>query len=81
MILPLQRLKRKVTVWRQVLHLNVVALLGWMSQMERDDIRVSLISAWCDRGNINDYLRRSPMVDRNALVRFVSVSVDSPNMA
>ena len=79
-MLDLKRLKREVTVWRQALHPNVVALLGWTSQVIKDNIRVSLISAWCDGGNIKDYLRRNPIADRYALVRFVSTSAISLNI-
>ena len=79
-MLDLKRLKREVTVWRQALHPNVVALLGWTSQVTKDNIRVSLISGWCEGGNIKDYLRRNPIANRHALVRFVSMSAVSPNM-
>ena len=55
----------------------MVALLGWTSQVTRDNIRVSLISEWCDGGNIKEYLRHNPRADRHALVRFVSMSTVS----
>ena len=80
LILNIQRLKREVRVWREVLHPNVVALLGWTSQVVRDTIRVSLISTWCNGGHIKQYLRHNPSADRYALVRFVSISVASRNV-
>ena len=79
-ILDVQRLKREVRVWREVLHPNVVALLGWTSQVVRDTIRVSLISTWCNGGHIKQYLCHNPSADHYALVRFISISVTSPNM-
>ena len=76
-ILDIQRLKREIRVWREVLHPNVVALLGWTLQVVRYKIRVSLISTWCNGGNIKEYLCQNLMADRHALVRFVSISVAS----
>ena len=82
-----QKLKREVTVWRSARHTNVVALLGWTSEVVSEDgssvsssegadkIRVSLVSTWCDGGNIKDYLRRNPMADRRALVRCIPSTV------
>ena len=32
-----QKLKREVTVWRSARHTNVVALLGWMSEVVSED--------------------------------------------
>ena len=75
-------------MWRDARHTNVVALLGWMSEVVSEDglsvsssegvpdkIRVGLVSTWCDGGNIKDYLRRNPMADRRALVRWVPSAV------
>jgi len=64
----LLRLKREVTVWRGIRHPNAVELLGWTSQMAGDKIRVSLISTWCDGGDIKDYLRSNPTADRRSLI-------------
>ncbi|KAF8309177.1 kinase-like domain-containing protein [Cantharellus anzutake] len=65
----LRRLKREIRVWRGLIHPNVVALFGWTSKVIRDNISVSLISTWCDGGDVKSYLRRHPTADRQILIK------------
>ncbi|KAF8307847.1 kinase-like domain-containing protein [Cantharellus anzutake] len=63
------RLKREIRVWRDLIHPNVVALFGWTSKVIRDNISVSLISTWCDGGDVKSYLRRHPTANRQILIK------------
>ena len=64
----LQVLKREVKIWRGLDHPNVVRFIGWMSDEGEGEISVSLISSWCDGGNVKDYLREHSSADRHGLV-------------
>ncbi|KAF8337386.1 uncharacterized protein EI90DRAFT_2645256 [Cantharellus anzutake] len=66
-----RRLNREIRVWRGLDHPNVVTLYGWASELARGSIRVSLISTWCDGGNVREYLRQHPTANRQALIRDV----------
>ena len=55
-------------MWRGLDHPNVARFIGWMAEERGGEVRVSLISSWCDGGNIKDYLREHPSADRHRLV-------------
>ena len=52
-------------VWGVLNHPNVVRFIGWMLEEGDGEISVSLISKWCDGGNVKDYLREHPSADRH----------------
>jgi len=64
----LRVLKREVKIWGDLSHPNLVRFIGWMTEEREGEIRVSLISSWCDGGNVKDYLRESPNADRRRLI-------------
>ncbi|KAG8921707.1 hypothetical protein FRC02_012402 [Tulasnella sp. 418] len=59
-----KRFYREVSVWRQLIHLNVVPLLGYIVV----DGSPSLISPWYINGNVNNYLENHVDADRWSLI-------------
>ena len=53
--------------WKTLLHPNVLPLLG--ATMSRD--RFVMVSEWMANGNINEFLKVHPNVDRLELVCFL----------
>ncbi|KAF8333056.1 kinase-like domain-containing protein [Cantharellus anzutake] len=65
-----KRMLREVKVWVTLKHPNVVAFHGWTLECSEDDntICAKLISAWCEKGNVLEYLECTPAADRRQLV-------------
>ncbi|KAF8317502.1 kinase-like domain-containing protein [Cantharellus anzutake] len=58
-----------MTVWRKLTHEHVVWLHGWIPYVESpENLCPSLVSDWCDEGDVTTFLKRSPHADREALV-------------
>ncbi|KIO15690.1 hypothetical protein M407DRAFT_86686, partial [Tulasnella calospora MUT 4182] len=51
-----QRIKRETVIWKAAEHPNVLALYGY----KIIDEQPSLISPWCENGNLWSYLRKHP---------------------
>ena len=51
-------------MWRTLRHPNVLPLLG----VEMTGTRFAIISEWMDNGNINDFVKANPGVNRLELV-------------
>ena len=52
--------------WRALHHPNVLPLLG----VEIAENRLAMVSEWMQRGNIREFIKADPTVDRLGLVRF-----------
>lgn len=61
-----QRFCREVAIWKALRHPNVLTLVGVM--MSED--RLVMVSEWMENGNINDFVKAHPDVNRLELVRF-----------
>ncbi|KIO32693.1 hypothetical protein M407DRAFT_66410, partial [Tulasnella calospora MUT 4182] len=59
-------IKREVFVWSQTKHPNLHPLLGYRSRPQP-----RLISPWCSRGNLMDYLRENPGLSRRDKLRLI----------
>ncbi|KAF8343805.1 uncharacterized protein EI90DRAFT_5847 [Cantharellus anzutake] len=64
-----RRMMREVKVWSTLRHSNVVTFHGWTvgCSPETDVTCAKLISAWCEGGNVGEYLRKTPNADRRRL--------------
>lgn len=54
--------------WRSLDHPNVLPLLG----VTMDETRFVMVSEWMENGNINQFLKKNPGVDRLDLVSHFS---------
>ncbi|KAG8917197.1 hypothetical protein FRC01_002614 [Tulasnella sp. 417] len=63
----LQRLKRELQIWMRFDHPNVAPLLGFTFNQE-----IAIISPWFGNGNVSEYLRAHPEVNRLKLVQGVA---------
>ncbi|KAF8325581.1 kinase-like domain-containing protein [Cantharellus anzutake] len=64
---------REVKIWASLRHPNVVTFHGWILEFFQEDTTCAkLISAWCERGNVSEYLKRTPDADRRRLVVDIS---------
>ncbi|KAF8338071.1 kinase-like domain-containing protein, partial [Cantharellus anzutake] len=63
-----QVLPREVKIWHGLDHQNVVKFIGWTSRVCEDTLTVCLVSAWCDGGNVKEYLRNHEGANRRRLV-------------
>ncbi|KAF8328608.1 kinase-like domain-containing protein [Cantharellus anzutake] len=69
----IERLIREMRVWRKLTHAHIVELLGWMSYLEsKEKLCPSLVSHWCDEGDVRTFLRRRRDADRRALIRGIA---------
>jgi hypothetical protein len=59
-----QKLCTNSVIWKRLKHPNVVSFLGFDS----DSPPFSLVYPWMSNGNLSDYLRNHPNVDRLSLV-------------
>ena len=62
--LLLQKLYTNSVIWKRLRHPNVASFLGFDS----DSPTFSLVYPWLSNGNLSDYLRNHPDVDRLGLV-------------
>lgn len=67
---------RELYMWSKAKHDNVQELLGAIMFQGR----LGMVSPWMKHGNLQEYLRRHPDVDRYQLVRFGVGSVDIIHM-
>jgi len=61
----LQRLCTNAVMWKRLRHPNVVSFLGFGS----DSPPFSLVYPWMSNGNLSNYVREHPDVDKLSLVR------------
>ncbi|KAF8596165.1 kinase-like protein [Ceratobasidium sp. AG-I] len=59
----LKRLMRETYIWSKAKHINVQQLMG----IVMFNGRLGMVSVWREYGNIQDYIRRNPGVDRHQL--------------
>lgn len=52
-------------MWSKAKHPNVQELMGIIMFQER----LGMVSLWMDNGNLQEYVRKNPDVDRYELVR------------
>ena len=60
----LQKFCREVVIWKFLRHPNVLPLLG----VTMTETRFAMISDWMANGNINEFVKANPGVDRLKLV-------------
>ncbi|KAL5640108.1 hypothetical protein ACGC1H_007410 [Rhizoctonia solani] len=66
----LKRATREIHFWSKMKHENVHQLMGVIIFMEHS---LGMVSEWMDNGNLHDYLRKNPSVDRFQLsIQFAS---------
>ncbi|KAF8317506.1 kinase-like domain-containing protein [Cantharellus anzutake] len=70
-----EHLIREMRVWCQLTHPHIVQLYGWISYI-KEDFRPSLVSNWCDGGNVRGFLERHPNADRRALIYGIAHGVE-----
>ena len=63
--------------WRHLRHPNILPLLG----VDLEQNRLSMISAWMDQGNINEYVKRQGGGNRLQLVSMSSSPTSAENVA
>lgn len=63
----LQRLQAEMPLWTDTRHARVARVLGYAIVGDAP----AVISQHCPNGNVADWTRRNPDVDRKALVRLV----------
>ncbi len=68
LLTPSKRLKREMKIWADLKHPNVVPFLGWMFCLDGGAIEASLVSAWCEGGDVEQYLKMHPDADRRYMV-------------
>ncbi|KAG8897953.1 hypothetical protein FRB99_007772, partial [Tulasnella sp. 403] len=59
-----KRMLREMRLWSRLQHKRVTPLLGFVIS----GMGPGLISPWCAQGNVREYLRRNPSVNRHPLV-------------
>ena len=52
--------------WRALNHPNVLPFLG----VEITENKLAMVSEWMQRGNVREFIKAEPTVDRLGLVRF-----------
>ena len=62
MEVPSQALCREAVMWKRLMHLNIVPLLGVIVTPPQ------LILEWVSNGNLQEYIEKYPGVDRLGLV-------------
>ena len=69
MCLPniVQRFCKEVVTWKTLRHPNVLPLIG----VTMTETQFEMVSEWMANGNINDFVKAHPDVDRLGLVGFV----------
>ena len=60
----MQKLCREAIAWKYLQHPNILPLLG-VTLAER---QFAMVSEWMEDGNISDFIRENPDVNRNELV-------------
>ena len=63
---PLQSICKEAVTWKFLRHPNVLPLMG----VAITKSRFAMISSWMANGNINDFVKSHPEVDRFGLVGF-----------
>ena len=61
----LQRLYTDGIIWKRLQHPNIVSFLGFGSEFPP----ISLVYPWMPNGNLSNYVRERPNVDKLGLVR------------
>ena len=64
----MQHFCREVIIWKTLHHPNVLPLLGVTMTIAEN--RFAMVSEWIENGNINQFLKAHPDVDRVELVCF-----------
>jgi len=65
---PIQRFCKEVVTWKALRHPNVLQLLG----VTMTKNKFVMVSEWMENGNINEFMRAHPSVNRLELVCFSS---------
>ncbi|KAF8593330.1 kinase-like protein [Ceratobasidium sp. AG-I] len=67
----LKRATREIYMWSKAKHPNVHELMGIMMFQER----LGMVSMWMDNGNLRDYIRENPSVNRYRLCGQIAAGV------
>ena len=62
----MQRFCKEVLAWRTLQHPNVLPLIG----VSISETRFAMVSDWMENGNLSEFVKKSPNVNRLELVRF-----------
>ena len=65
---PIQRFCKEVVTWKTLQHPNILPLIG----VTMSEGQFSMISNWMSNGNINEFVKANPNVNRLKLVGFSS---------
>ena len=63
----LQKLCKEVVTWKALRHPNVLPLLGVIM----NEHHFAMVSEWMENGNISEFVKQNPGVDRLGLVSFL----------
>ena len=63
---PTKQLCREVLVWKRLSHPNILPLLG--VSVSKDPQYFRIISEWMPNGNVMEYIRSNPQINRLRLV-------------
>lgn len=69
----MQKFCKEVVVWKTLHHPNVLPLIG----VKMSENEFAMISDWMANGNINDFIRAHPGINRITLVGFPLERFDS----
>jgi len=69
-----RRIRREVATWRAAKHPNIVPFLGLSCDFDRPNM-LCMVSPWFRNGNIVDFLKTRPGVDKLALVKDVATGL------
>jgi serine/threonine protein kinase len=62
-----QQFSSEAVIWRQLLHPNILPFYG-VYHLPNQGPRVCLVSPWMENGNIRQFLKQYPDIDRTRLV-------------
>ena len=62
-----QRFCKEVVTWKTLRHPNVLPLIG----VTMTETQFEMVSEWMVNGNINDFVKTHPDIDRLGLVGFI----------
>ncbi len=69
-----KRLGRELLCWIRLQHPHILPLLGFAFISENGN-RPCLITTWCDKGNLSEYLTKTPDANRRLLVSQIAQGV------
>ncbi|KAG6871954.1 hypothetical protein C0995_014553 [Termitomyces sp. Mi166 len=70
-----KKVLHETLIWRQLRHPNVLPLLC-LHHVNNNKLRVGLVSPWMEKGNLKEFLRRTPDVDRVSLVNDIAEGLE-----